>query len=585
MGDAPTVVRRDLPDHPRRIRLDVVAVVALYVGVVSWLTWPLSTQMATHLSAAEDATRFDALYTGWALAWESRALVTAPATLPDANIYHPTPHALFYGPSAFGSLPLFMPVFLSTGNPTLALNVMYLLSVALTAAALHLVVHRWTGMHHAGTVAAATFLTSRWLFWEWLPSAPQAAVLFYFPVIVLLAAAPGWTRRRTAILLGLVVAQCLVEITYVAPAVLAPLALIGILRVGRASTRASGVQLLVVVVLAVVALAPVLAGHFAVAAANPRLRSQTLWLSPQKPLVLPWGPIAHFTPLSLPPAVALLAAAGIGVRWLGGARGEAPAVPRRAWIHAAFWTAIGFAMMLTPTVVWNDTSYRLPQAWLAAWLPAFAFLRWPSRLGVAALIGVALLAGLAFAECTGLLRRGGRGGTVSTAVAAVAVVCILYLQYSRGFSWPYERPALPASYPTQAAIGPSEPLLATLRTSKGPLLELPLWLPGSKKPYLWAAAMYRSIFHRRPLLNGYSSYYPTAFPARMQLAQQLPAAGALAALRNQTGVTTILVHGALLTPIERVPWITAIQGRDDLRLAARDGEDLLFEVAPSPAAP
>jgi len=144
--------------------------------------------MATHLSTVG---RFDVLYSAWVLAWESHALTTAPAVLPDANIYHPTPRALFYGPTALGALPFFAPTFLVSGNPALALNATYLLGIVRTAVALHVVVRRWTGMPLAGVVAAWTFLTSRWIFWEWLPAAPHAAVLFYLPLVVLPASVPA----------------------------------------------------------------------------------------------------------------------------------------------------------------------------------------------------------------------------------------------------------------------------------------------------------------------------------------------------------------------------------------------------------
>jgi hypothetical protein len=51
----------------------------------------------------------------------SRAILT-PTALFDANALYPAPRTLFYGPTAFGALPMFAPAFLATGNPTLALN-------------------------------------------------------------------------------------------------------------------------------------------------------------------------------------------------------------------------------------------------------------------------------------------------------------------------------------------------------------------------------------------------------------------------------------------------------------------------------
>ena len=96
-----------------------------------------------------------------------------------------------------------------------------------------------------------------------------------------------------------------------------------------------------------------------------------------------------------------------------------------------------------------------------------------------------------------------------------------------------------------------------------------------------AQAMYRSIFHWRPLLNGYASYWPEGFPERMALARRLPDADALATLRAETGLELILVHADWGEP-KRAAWLelAARGGREDVRLLARDGTDLLFIVAP-----
>ena len=79
-----------------------------------WLTWPLGLHVATHLPNIS-AMLFDTIHTAWVLSWETRSLTTAPLSLPDANIYHPTANALFCGPAAFGALPTAAPVFLATG--------------------------------------------------------------------------------------------------------------------------------------------------------------------------------------------------------------------------------------------------------------------------------------------------------------------------------------------------------------------------------------------------------------------------------------------------------------------------------------
>jgi hypothetical protein len=91
--------------------------------------------------------------------------------------------------------------------------------------------------------------------------------------------------------------------------------------------------------------------------------------------------------------------------------------------------------------------------------------------------------------------------------------------------------------------------------------------------------MYRSIFHWRPLLNGYNSYWPVGFPERMALAAKLPDREALAALRRETGLTNIVVALSGLSLADQEQWERlAVTGRDDLRLVVHDGNELLFAV-------
>ena len=258
----------------------------MYLSLVVWLGWPLPARLGTHLPRTTFSSDFDTLYTTWALAWETHAVTTDPARLIDANIYHPAAAALLYGPTAFGALPFFAPVFLATANPVLAINVTLLLALGLTALGAHLVVARWTGSEPAGFVAGAVFLTNRWM-WQWAPAAPQFAVLVYLPWIMYLAAAPtGW--RATWALLALVALQTLAEPVYLAPAVLGPLAVLATGRIASPGARAAGVRLLAVTIMAAALLAPLYVGYAGVRAANPSLAQQTLWRNEAlMPLLLP----------------------------------------------------------------------------------------------------------------------------------------------------------------------------------------------------------------------------------------------------------------------------------------------------------
>src|SRR5262249_42288363 len=189
----------------------------LYGAVLVWLTWPLAAHLGTHLPDSSFQCQFDLLQMIWALADQSHALVTAPRALADATTYSPASPALSHGDAGFAPLPSFMPPFLPSRNPALASNPTFLVSLALTASPLHIVVHRWTGAHLAGLVAAWTFLTTRWVLWTWPASALNYAVLQYFPLIMYLAAAPVAGRGRAFLLLLLFFLPGLLSISHTRP--------------------------------------------------------------------------------------------------------------------------------------------------------------------------------------------------------------------------------------------------------------------------------------------------------------------------------------------------------------------------------
>jgi hypothetical protein len=113
----------------------------------------------------------------------------------------------------------------------------------------------------------------------------------------------------------------------------------------------------------------------------------------------------------------------------------------------------------------------------------------------------------------------------------------------------------------------ADPLVHALAADEGPVLEVPvrdrtfLGVPGYQ-----TRAMYRGIFHRRPLVNGYGGYWPAGFRERMVLASRLPDPAALAALREQTGLTTVVVITRDLPPAELAAWRrTLAEGSPGLR--------------------
>jgi hypothetical protein len=567
-----------------------IALLLLWTAAILFLTWPLAAHLATHLPAVAVGGPLDSLLNGWALAHQSRALLTDPRTLPDGAIFWPARHALFYGEAGFGAVPFFMPVFLATGNPTLALNVVLLSGLVLTAFTMHLVVAHLTGSQRAGLVAGAALATTPWLSWSWLPAVPSFGMLQYFPVIMLVAARPAADRRSALTLLALVVVQGLTTV-YVAAPLIAPLIVLGVLRIARRPTRRAGLMLFGVLAGAGIVLAAAYSGYAIVHLEDPLVATQTHWLAkPTDPLPAMLGTAARLGPLAVPPAALVLIALGIvsAVRRTGGDWSSLGALP---WRIGWLWTAVGLVIAVRPRADWHASLIAAPHSLLARFTPFYEVIRIPERLGLPALMGITMLTGIAFAECERLIARRRDGTPRSSLVAHAATmglvlvaVSAMYMTCQRGLAsaWLTFEP-LPVSYPLSPTVpAPAPALMEVLARPGGPLLELPV---GSS-PWPAARAMWRSIYHRRALLNGYNGYWPVGFPERMALAARLPDADALDALTNETGVELVLVRAAEYRDHPaRGLWteLAARGGNGRLLLVARDGDNLLFRVVAAPA--
>jgi hypothetical protein len=551
---------------------------AAYATCLAWLTWPLAAHVRTHVANTIIVARTDVPYIAWALAWQSHALATAPGSYADANIYFPAPDALLYGDPGLASLPLFAPVFLATGNPALAVNVVFLGGLVLTAVALHAVVRRWTGSHAAGAVAGAVFLLDPWGVWRFFSWAPSYAMLAGFPVVAWLVARPDLSWRRAAVLAPIVAFQALANLVYMAATVVPPLLVLALARIVRPATRRGGLRLAAALAGALALMAPVYAAYLAVRRTSPALPEQSMWTAQTDSPALAGVPfavvggiprIATRIPEDLvwrsAPTYLTITALAVIVAGIA-ARRRTRAAPAAAWRQAWLWTVMGFVMATPAIAVFGGPALRLP--WFALLERAAPFVpevvRDFTRLGLATTIGLALLAGVAMGEFVA------RRPPAAAAALAAAVVAGLGIEYRLQRTPAFELAAMPDG---------SSPVVAALRAGTGPVLELPV---GSKGTQAWphARAMYRSIFHWRPLLNGYSSYWPAGFPERMALAMRLPDADALDELRRETGLRHVVVDAGYLDARARATWrgIADAGTSAGLRLVARDGDLLLFAV-------
>ncbi len=577
-----------MPRAPRvsdRRIATAAALLAEAAGIV-WLTWPLAARMTTDIPATNLVYASDSLHQAWILVHATRALVGS-APLLDTNAFHPAHGTLFYNQVGFGALPLFAPPFLVTGNPVLAFDVLFLGGILVTTWAIHAVVQRWTGSASAGLVASAAFLMTPWVLWHSMPSAPHHTMLAYVPLIVL-ATANGPSRARQVLALAALLAlQGLVELLYVAPMVFLVVGVVALARLRRHSTRALGRRTLAAIAVALGLLAPLYVGYLSVLR-EPGIFTRTFMsaelMSRMEEEVLLW--IGHIpSPLDLPfPAFVLIGAGLVALavrRWWGDATAHGDATARDlAWRHVGLWSALGVVVTFPMRMAYGQHVVTLPHWRMVQALGLERLVGQPYRHAEPTMIALAMLAGIAFAEIAERLpRRGAR------AILALLVLAACHAAYARGdtvwqMRWdpirngPYRTAPPPASQ--------TSPLAVALRASDGPILELPV--TGFPARDRQAEALYRSIFHGRPVLNGDASFYPPGFDYRMTLAERLPDPTALALLVGLSGLRTIVVHGRgfshALAPGS--PWLAFLhrQRRRDLRLVGRIEDALVFDVVP-----
>src|SRR6185295_815072 len=186
-------------------------------------TWPLSSA-PWRLSLNHHA---DAQLNAWIVSWIANALPTAPAHLFDANIFAPEPATLTYSEPLIAPALLVAPVRWLGGSPVLAFNLLTIAGLALTGWSAWFVAWRWTGSTRAALVAgalaafnvhtltrlahpAATHAWGLTLAWYWADAAIDR---------------PG---RRTALMIGLVVASIAATSVYLLAFVMVIIAVVAV---------------------------------------------------------------------------------------------------------------------------------------------------------------------------------------------------------------------------------------------------------------------------------------------------------------------------------------------------------------------
>ena len=518
-----------------------VASLLLFVALAVAHTWPLATAPGT-LSRNDNG---DTLLIEWSLAWVAHQLPIDPLHLFDANIFYPAKHALAFSEHLFTLALMGAPLRWLGASPVLVYNLLLLAGFALTGWVTCLVVHRWTDDWIAGVVAGSIMAFNAQSLTR-LPHLHYLHMEFFLLTLFALDRALRDPTARNALLLALCfVLQALTSNYHMVFALEGMFAAV----LARPSdwtgnrflpaARALGLAGLV----SAVCIFPFLLPYYHTQqdyGLTRRLSDVAMYAASMNDYLATGARVHFFTwsrrfyersgtalfPGVLPLVLALVAA-------------STPAVLRDARARMCLAVGIaGFILSFGTSMPGYTLLYRA--------IPLLQGIRATHRMGYLVIVAVATLAGFAVA----LLRRRWSGKRWLTAVS-LAVIAVVNIEALRAPLW----------YKRFDGISPIYDRLAAER--RAVVVEFPLY--PHRVYFANAPYMLNSTRHWKPLVNGYSAFYPPSFVEICEALASFPASDAIRALR-ETGVTHVVVHTDAFNIPENVDGLALIERRDQISL-------------------
>ena len=471
------------------------------------MTWPLVTGMG-HLGRTAD-TDADGEFSIWNVAWVARTIVVDPVHLFDANIYYPHKRTLAYSEANLVEGAIAVPIYWLTKNPWATLNVVMLFAFTSAYVCTFLLLRYLSGDARAAGVAAAIFAFCPFVFAH-LPHI-QLLMTGAVPLSLLLfhRVADDPSIRR-GVLLGVALATQALACAYYgifAGLAIGYAALLVATRRRLWRSRAYWEAIVVAAITAVALVGPVFIVFLRVRAETGfgrSLEEAARWAAnPQSYLAS--AAHAHAWLLEyaqarferwtevLFPGIAALVLGSVGlvvsmrassiedrIRETGLLYGSLAAV--------AFWASLGPSAGL----------YRV-----LYYLPAFSFLRAPSRIGLVVILCLAVLASLAIARVLRAITAPAQW--LAAAALGIAVLADTFV----------------APLPFADAPVLARPYAVLAKLPRGPVAEFPFY--GERIAYqLHAQYMLFSTSHWMPLVNGYSDVIPDDFRPTATILDSFP---------------------------------------------------------------
>jgi len=527
-----------------RIR-ETAALLGLFVALTCGMMWPLVRHMTDR--AVDDQ---DVYFNMWRLQWVAHALATSPRNLFNGNIFYPEPRTLLFSDAMLVQGVIAAPLIWLGLPPVLVHNIMLVGAIVASAVAMFVLVRHLTGSRGAALLAGAIFAFAPYRFahlnhmeLQWAMWTPLAFLSMHRTI--------EYGRLRDGLLTGAaVVLQMLSSVYYgVFLATLLTVCAI-LLKIGenRAIVRRALVPLIAGALVAIAIIA-------AYAVPYLRARDRVGTRSAHEIRMFAARPADYL--------------ATSQENWLYGRLQEPSAPERRLFPGAgAILLSVVAVMLRRPSravmvyvlgaVAAFEASLGLRgyvYAFLYDHVSAFQALRAPARLGMFVVFFLAVLAGFGYAYLAHGLRARARLGLLAVLTAAVLLE--------------YVTSVTVVVYPNSAP--PVYRLLAAQPASV--VAELPMpkinGLPGQDPKYA-----YFSIFHWKPLVNGYSGFYPPTYVRRVLDVRRFPEPVALRVLQRD-GVRYIVVHArGYADPGVYERTLLRLNGMEDLRNLGRfsDGE-------------
>jgi hypothetical protein len=503
--------RSRMADQTRIVRSPwarTAAAAALFIGLTLANTWPLARAPGSRIGQHGDA-----FFSVWRLAWVAHQLRTDPIHLFDANIFYPERRTLAYSDAMLLPATVLAPVQWMGARPLVTYNVVLLSAFVLNGLAAYLLVYRLVGSYAAGLLGGVVFAFAPYRFDHFDHLEMQLS--FWMPLAVL-----AWhnaverLRVRDCLLVALLTSGQILSCIYYAVFLMTWFGVVTLFWFWRTPLRAvkTLTYMLVpaVVVFALYSLPYLgnrdrLGERRAGEVASWSAQLNDFASSPPTNLLYGWtselaGPERYL----FPGLVALgLLVAGV---W-------PPLDPRRA-VHA-----IGLVTAFLLVLGSNGPVYDL----LYEWVLPYRGLRVPARADILILVGLAVLAGYGLDR---LLKRLRPRAAALAAALALGTASAEYLT-APGLQRVDERV--------------SELYLLLRDMPDAVLFEWPVTVPWRMWNMVDVRYMYRSTLHWRPLLNGYSGFYPESYMKLLVRMRPFPSSRSIRNLQ-QLGATVLVIH-------------------------------------------